>query len=46
MKEKALEHIGHEVELAYYGDGADPVSVTLECLDCGCVVIAFEDYED
>ena len=32
-------HHGHHVYVALYGDSEDPVSVTLECEDCGCIVL-------
>ena len=41
MSEKLLEHIGHKIEIAQYGEGE---SVTVECIDCGCVIVAAEDY--
>ena len=34
-----LEHAKHNVEIAWYGDKSDPVSVTLECMDCNQVLI-------
>ena len=32
-------HHGHQVYVALYGDVDDPVSVTLECEDCGEIVL-------
>lgn len=34
------EHFDHisKLEVAWYGDSHDPVSVTVECTECGCVV--------
>lgn len=46
MKEKLLGHLGHNIEVAYYGTSPeDAVSVTVECIDCNEVVIAAEDFE-
>ena len=42
-RKEALEHMGHELEVAEYGNGD---SVTIECLTCGEVLIAFEDLEN
>lgn len=33
------QHHGHHVYVALYGDVDDPVSVTLECEDCGSIVL-------
>ena len=38
------QHRGHNVEIVSYGDWDDPASVTLECLDCGCVILDAELY--
>lgn len=35
-----LEHVGHDVECVTYGN--PPVSVALECLTCGCVLVDYE----
>ena len=40
-----MEHFGHEVEIACYGDVEDPVNVSLECLDCGCVICDSDIYD-
>ena len=40
-----MQHHGHTIELVYYGDADPPVSVTIECLTCNIVLIAFEDLE-
>lgn len=37
------EHIGHKVEVVCYGEeGDDPVDVSIECEDCGVVLIDAE----
>jgi hypothetical protein len=41
-----MEHLGHKIELAFYGRQDSPESVTLECTDCCEVLVAFEDLED
>lgn len=46
MSDKLKEHIGHDVEIVCYGDWEDPHDICVECLDCGCVVISAEDFED
>lgn len=38
MRDKLLEHLGHEVDIITYGVESYIQDVTLECLDC-CVVI-------
>ena len=38
-----LEHHEHNIEIAYYGDKNNPVSVTIECTDCNEVLIDIED---
>lgn len=45
-KKELLNHLGHEIEVAYYGNEEDPASVTIECLDCCEVLVCFEDEED
>ena len=45
-KQELLEHCGHEIEIAYYGTYDDPVSVTIECLTCGTVLVDFEGNEE
>lgn len=42
--DKLRPHIGHEIELATYGDADNPVSITIECMDCYEVLVdTFED---
>ena len=41
--ELVLDHQGHALEIAYYGEKADPDSVTLECMDCSCVLHDFRE---
>ena len=33
------EHRGHRVYVASYGDWNDPANISLECEDCGCIVL-------
>jgi hypothetical protein len=45
--EKFRQHIGHKIECVCYGLGNDVQNVSIECIDCGCVVIdANKDGED
>ena len=37
--DKLLEHQGHSVSIAAYGDPDDPEDVCLECEDCGEVIL-------
>ena len=37
-------HIGHDVQIVYYGDPDDPVDICLECNDCGEVILDAELY--
>lgn len=40
---KSLQyHIGHNVEIASYGDG---INISLECIDCGCVIFDTDLYD-
>lgn len=48
MRDKLLEHEGHKIEIAVYGDkaatfGAD--DVTVGCIECDAVLISSEDHE-
>lgn len=36
-------HVGHDVEVAMYYDG---LSVTIECLTCGCILIDGTEEKD
>jgi len=40
-----LNHVGHEIELAVYGDLEEPHNVAIECMTCGCVLIDFDHPE-
>ena len=33
------EHRGHHIYIASYGDSNDPVNISLECEDCGAIVL-------
>ena len=38
------EHWGHEVHIVGYGDEDDPANISLECEDCGCIILDAELY--
>ena len=42
--EKLKKHIGHSVEIVCYGDEENPQNISLECNDCGEVIIDAELY--
>lgn len=42
-KEALLDHYGHEIEIAVYGDEDNPYSVTIECMYCNEVLIDTEE---
>ena len=44
LRKKLLEHRGHNVEIACYGDPRDPQSVTLEDLDTNEIILDSEIY--
>ena len=37
-------HIGHDVEIVYYGDKDNPTNIALECNDCCEVILDAELY--
>lgn len=39
-----LQHRGHNVSIVSYGDQDDPMNVSLECEDCGMVLLDAEIY--
>jgi len=39
-KQELRNHLGHNIEIAEYRDN---LSITIECLDCGCVLIDTEE---
>jgi hypothetical protein len=43
LAKKLLEHLGHDIEIATYGDRNDPRDVTVECLDCCAVVVSCDE---
>lgn len=45
IKEKLLNHIGHNIVCVYYGNKEDPNDVCIECEDCNEVLISAEDYD-
>ena len=49
MYDVLREHMGHEIEIAAYGDSDNPRSVCIECIECCSVLFeAFcdEDYDE
>lgn len=44
-KERVMPHQGHKVGVFTYGMPKDPVNITVECVDCGEVLIDFEQEE-
>ncbi len=39
LANRLLEHVGHKIEVAYYGNRENPHSVTVECDDCKEVLL-------
>lgn len=39
LYEVLMEHMAHEVEIAWYGPANDPVNMALECLTCHVVIL-------
>lgn len=38
-----IEHVGHKVEVAYYGPSKEEADeVNIECADCNTVLVGFE----
>jgi hypothetical protein len=37
-----LAHAGHKLEVAWYGPMPEPTNVSIECMDCMCVVVDFD----
>ena len=35
-------HIGHDVEVAAYGDSDNPENVAVECMDCHTVIMDYD----
>jgi hypothetical protein len=38
------KHIGHSVNIVYYGDKDSPEDICLECEDCGEIILDAELY--
>lgn len=43
--EDLLAHLGHYIEVAYYGTREDPANVALECTTCYVVLMDFDQGE-
>lgn len=44
-KEEIAAHWGHQIVIANYLNGEEVVNATIECLDCGTVLIDSETME-
>jgi hypothetical protein len=40
-----LSHLGHDIELVYYGELPSPDNVSIECETCNVVIIDFDHPE-
>jgi hypothetical protein len=36
--DKYIQHVGHKIEVVYYGPKLNPVNVAIECVDCDLVL--------
>lgn len=45
MKEKLMQHVGHQISCVYYGEKENPADVCIECEDCNEVLYSAEDAE-
>ena len=45
LKEKLMEHRGHNVVIVTYGDYNNPQDVCLECQDCNAIILDAENYD-
>ena len=43
--EELTWHIGHEVEIVSYGRNGKIYNVSVECIDCGMVLMSFDNPE-
>lgn len=46
LAKKLLQHVGHNIEIAVYGDGINIYDVCIECVDCNEVLIDCNYDED
>ena len=44
LRKALLAHRWHKVSIVSYGDADDPANVSLECEDCGAVILDAELY--
>jgi len=44
LRDILKSHLGHNVEIAAYGDRDNPIDICLECTDCNEVVLDAEIY--
>ncbi len=40
-KRELVPHVGHKIEVAYYGTEKFPIDIAIECTDCNEVLIDF-----
>ena len=45
MKNKLMQHLGHDIVIAYYGNKKNPHDVCVECNTCYEVLVSAEDYD-
>lgn len=46
LAKKLLQHVGHNIEIAVYGDGINIYDVCVECVDCNEVLVDCNYDED
>lgn len=39
---KILNHVGHKIVVAYYGEMSEPDNIAIECEDCHEVLIDYD----
>ena len=39
-------HVGHPVHCVCYGDEDNPANVAIECIECGCVLVDYDQPDD
>ena len=42
VEEKLEEHLGHNIEVARYGERGKAICFSIECIDCNEVLISFD----
>jgi hypothetical protein len=41
--DELASHEGHEIECVTYGLPDEPANAAIECLDCGCVLLDYDN---